>query len=101
MSELEKEEPCISKEFSKEIEKYAKLEGISPEKCIQRALKDRFERLQEIYPDAEALCPSGCGTKLVKHKFIDVLSEPENAEEDLYCQKCGIRWIAEQHSPLN
>lgn len=53
----------------------------------------------------EALCPSGCGTKLTKHTFLDVFKldmEPslQNAEEDLYCPKCGIRWIAEQHSPL-
>lgn len=46
------------------------------------------------------MCPS-CGTKLVKRKFFDALSEPENPEENLYCQKCGIRWIAEQYSSLN
>lgn len=209
----EKEEPHISEEFSTEIEKYAKLEGISPEKFIHLSAKDRLEKLKKIYPDKpskmdfleydkkiatpsalmcdeiirleeklsdflleksyefgsypeggeippteaqekkiiiedygknivgqvakmrgeirrkqdkldkfvldfiekygveseeniEALCPSGCGTKLIRHTFFDVFEldmEPslQNAEEDLYCPKCGIRWIAEQHNPLN
>ncbi len=106
MNENEKEEPEISKEFSLEIEKYAKLEGLSPEEFTQQTIKDRLEKLKNLYPNIEALCPSGCGTKLVKHKFVNVFDEKgavslKDSEEDLYCPKCGIRWIAEQHSPLN
>ena len=212
MEKSEKDELCISKEFSIEIQKYANLEGISTEELIEQATKDRLERLKQIYADkkpkmdfleynekisakavrmweeinrleeklsdflleisyewgayhegapippdesqekkmpfeeywknvvgkvskmsdeirqkqderdeflvnfiknygvekeesVEALCPNGCGTKLVKHKFIDIYNLDktprfQDAEEDLYCQKCGTRWIAEQHNPL-
>jgi hypothetical protein len=51
MSQPEKEEPGISKEFSLEIEKYAKLEGVTSEELIQQATKDRLEKLKQIYPD--------------------------------------------------
>jgi hypothetical protein len=101
IEQTEKEEPHITEEFAAEIEKYAKLEGLSPKELLEQAARNYLKKLKQIYPDKESLCPSGCGTKLVKHKFVEVLSEPENTEEDLYCEKCGIRWIAEQHEPLN
>ena len=106
MRQTEKEEFCISKEFSKEIEKYAKLEGLSPKEFIEQAARNYPEKLKQLYPDKEPLCPAGCGTKLVKRKFVNVFDEKgaislKDTEEDLYCQKCGRRWISEQHEPLN
>jgi hypothetical protein len=49
--ETEKEELYISEEFAGEIEKYAKLEGLSPQEFIKQVVKDRFEKLKQIYPD--------------------------------------------------
>ncbi len=53
---------------------------------------------------AEPKCPS-CGANLVKQKFLNVFDEGkkpqlQDAEENLYCSKCGTRWIPEpQASP--
>ena len=54
---------------------------------------------------AVALCPNGCGTKLVKRKFVDVFDENmklqlRDVEESLYCTTCHIRWIPESHSSI-
>jgi uncharacterized protein with PIN domain len=51
-----------------------------------------------------AMCPN-CGTQLVKKKFAVTYDEkgaPErkNAEEDFYCENCGLRWISENSQPL-
>jgi hypothetical protein len=51
IEQTEKEEPHITEEFAAEIEKYAKLEGQSPEAFIEQVVKDRFEKLKKIYPD--------------------------------------------------
>lgn len=58
-----------------------------------------------MMPSEASFCPSGCGTPLVKQKFVDCFDENmehslQDAEEDFYCPKCGIRWIPEQHVPL-
>jgi len=60
----------------------------------------------QISKKVEALCPNGCGTKLIKQKFVNVFDKNgaislKDTEENLYCQKCGLRWIPEQHNPLN
>jgi hypothetical protein len=80
-------------------------------KTLEEALKlvDQDLETAHIHLDSldyEAFCPNGCGTKLVKRKFVDVFNvdtkEPEerDIEENLYCPHCKTRWIAEQHEPL-
>lgn len=58
------------------------------------ALKELASRPKEI----TALCPSGCGTPLVKQKFADVYDDkmqPVQVSEDLYCSKCRSKWLPE------
>jgi hypothetical protein len=57
--------------------------------------------LSEQKQEPKVYCPNGCGTPLVKKQFVDAFSEkkePEEVQEDLFCPKCCIRWIPEQHS---
>ena len=63
---------------------------LEQEKPIQTEMKEK----------AVSMCPSGCGTQLEMRKFVDFWDENikpqlQNAEEDLYCTKCQIRWIKE------
>ncbi|MGD0449433.1 MAG: hypothetical protein ABSA79_00070 [Candidatus Bathyarchaeia archaeon] len=51
-------------------------------------------------------CPNGCGTKLVKEKFLDVFHvdgkpSEKDIDENFYCQKCGIRWLPQQNVPFS
>lgn len=51
------------------------------------------------------MCPSGCGTKLVKRKFCDVFEETgemnlKEIHEELYCETCHMRWLPEKHHPI-
>ena len=53
MSQTEKEEPYISDAFYKEIEKHAKLDGLSVKEFMEQAAKSFLERLKQIYPDSD------------------------------------------------
>ena len=71
------------------------------EKTIQTENKTPIEPI-ETKEKAVGKCP-GCGTQLEMRKFVEVFDrENEQAEstEDLYCIKCHIRWLPEEHSEL-
>jgi hypothetical protein len=48
-----------------------------------------------------AFCPNGCGTPLVRMKFVDAFKDedkPDDVEEDWFCSKCCVRWVPEKHN---
>lgn len=58
------------------------------------ALKERTSEPKE----AIALCPNGCGTPLVKQKFVEVYDDkmqPHAISEALFCSKCRTKWLPE------
>jgi len=99
-NEIHKKADDLTEYLLDELEKYAVDNNLPiPQWIIDKQQKQDEKALA-------AMCPSGCGTELVKHKFVNVFDEKgavslKDVEEDLYCSKCGIRWIAEQHNPLN
>jgi hypothetical protein len=81
------------------LEFYLRQEGIPLEKY------QSDEKHETEANSAASLCPSGCGTELVKRKFVDIFDENKKAhlqdvEEDFYCPRCQIRWIQELHPNL-
>ena len=59
----------------------------------------------ELENPQDPMCPSGCGTKLVKHKFFGVTDENgtvnlKDGQENFHCPKCKVRWLPELHQPL-
>ncbi|MCL5949753.1 MAG: hypothetical protein M1490_04680 [Candidatus Bathyarchaeota archaeon] len=108
-SEKGKDELLVSDEFYHEIEKYAKQTGKTPKEFMEDATKNYLQELKKVYPNktpkeeaaaSRVLCPSGCGTALEKRKFVEIFATQPESTEDLYCPKCHLRWMSEQHSDL-